>query len=120
MTTHELRVFVKLAAEEPVVGDKGVGPEFLVQPSSVKVKTGPGLPPQTVTLNAYAPGAVRYQWRKNGADISGATGPVLDVVVSRVGSDEYSVIAFADDENYTFSQPVSVSGIPIAFVITVR
>lgn len=120
MTTHELRVFVKLAAEEPVVGDRGIGPVFLVQPESRSVKIVAGAGPQKVSLNAYAPNTTRYQWRKNGVDIAGATGPVLDVVVAGVGCDTYDVVAFIDDSNYTFSSQAAVEGLPAGFHLFLR
>ena len=123
LATKNLRVFVRpvaVPAPEPVVADKGIGPEFLVQPKSVRVKLPSGSGPQPAALNSYAPGATRYQWRKNGVDVPGATEPFLDVVVSSFEPDVYQVIAFADEDNYTFSNPVTVVGLPTGLVITLR
>lgn len=117
---HELRVFVKLAAEEPVEGDKGIGPVFLIQPQSQRVKFVGDEKSKVVELNAYAPSAVSYQWRKNGEDIAGATGPVLAITVTKKASDVYSVVAFADDGSYTTSADAVVAGVPASMAIVIR
>ena len=45
-------------------------------------------------LTAYAPTAARYQWRKDGVAIAGATGPTCSVVGSQTGSAVYDVLAY--------------------------
>lgn len=117
---HELRVFVKLAAEEPVEGDKGIGPVFLLAPQSQRVKFVGDEKSKVVELNAYAPSAVSYQWRKNGEDIAGATGPVLAITVTTKTSDVYSVVAFADDGSYTTSANAEVTGVPTPMTVIIR
>ena len=117
---HELRVFVKLAADEPVEGDKGIGPVFRVQPQSRRVKFVGGEKSKVIELNAYAPSAVSYQWRKNGEDIAGATGPVLAITVTTKSSDVYSVIAFADDGSYTTSATAEVKCTSMPMKVIIR
>ena len=117
---HELRVFVKLESEAPVEGDKGIGPLFRVQPQSQRVKFVGGEKSKVIELNAYAPSAVSYQWRKNGEDIAGATGPVLAITVTTNSSDVYSVVAFADDGSYTTSAVAEVTGVPTSMKIIIR
>ena len=55
-------------------GVSGSGMTFLEQPQGCVVKRD-----QTAVLSAYAPGAVGYQWLKNGEIVEGATGPTLEV-----------------------------------------
>jgi hypothetical protein len=55
-------------------GVSGGGMTFLEQPQGCVVKRD-----QTAVLSAYAPGAVGYQWLKNGEIVEGATGPTLEV-----------------------------------------
>lgn len=55
-------------------GVNGGGMAFLEQPQGCVVKRD-----QTAVLSAYAPGAVGYQWLKNGEIVEGATGPTLEV-----------------------------------------
>jgi len=57
------------------MGVDGGGSAFEVAPQNTKVGFN-----KTVTLTAYAPGAVSYRWTKDGAVIAGATGGSLTVV----------------------------------------
>ena len=79
-----------------------------------------GEEPRRVSLNAYAPNAVSYQGRKDGADIPGATGPVLEFAVANAGSSAYTVVAFADDGSYTTSATATVSGISAGLSFILR
>ena len=45
-------------------------------------------------ITAYAPAAARYQWRKNGVAIAGATDPTCSVVELQTGSVVYDVVAY--------------------------
>ena len=119
--TRELRIFVKLAPEPPpIVGSRGVGVEFVLQPQDTLVKLVQGEGPQPFTLNAYAPQAMRYQWRRNGVDIPGATGPVLSLIASEPSVDAYTVVAFIDDNNYATSREAVVRAVPLAMTIILR
>ena len=108
-TTSDLYVFVR-----PAVASKGNGPVFTVQPTSADVAIG-----AVLALHAFAPGATRYQWYKNSAPIAGATSAWLDVDTGTPGRATYSVIAYADDANYTASEAATVrvyhSGTQILF-----
>jgi hypothetical protein len=64
-------------------------PVFTTQPSSKTVLTG-----TSVTLSAAASGSPTYQWRKNGVNISGATGSSYRISsVSSTHAGTYSVVA---------------------------
>ena len=99
---RRLRAYVRPLS---ISGDRGLGPKFLVQPASAKIERGVA----EVVLTAYAPGAVRYQWRKNGVPIVGETGSVL---VGYMGRKErvavFDVVAYTDGDNYTVSEPATV------------
>ena len=56
-------------------------------------------------LAAYAPTAVRYQWRKDGVPIPNATGRELVITDQVESHGTYDVVAFIDNANYTVSQP---------------
>ena len=98
-TTSDLYVFVR-----PAVASKGNGPAFTLQPQSVAVGLG-----RPHALHALAPGAVRYQWFKGTVPIAGATTAWLELDTSTPGKAQYSVIAYADDANYTVSETVTVN-----------
>ena len=97
-TTSDLYVFVR-----PAVASKGNGPAFTIQPQPATVGIG-----KPHALHAFAPGAVRYQWFKGTTPIPGATGAWLDVDTGTPEKARYSVIAYADDANYTVSETVTV------------
>ena len=70
-------------------GVNGGGMAFLEQPQGCIVKRD-----QAVVLSAYAPGAVGYQWLKNGEIVEGATGPTLEVSYDESGkTDTYQCIS---------------------------
>ena len=52
--------------------------ELTTEPADVFVK-----PRRTATLTAFAPGAVRYVWTRNGVVLAGATGSEVTVVWER-------------------------------------
>jgi len=85
------------------VASKGNGPAFTIQPQPATVGIG-----KPHALHAFAPGAVRYQWFKGTTPIPGATGAWLDVDTGTPEKARYSVVAYADDANYTVSETVTV------------
>ena len=97
-TTSDLYVFVR-----PAVASKGDGPTFTIQPEPATVRKG-----SPHALHAFAPGAVRYQWYKGTTPIAGATTAWLELDTSAPEDARYSVIAYADDANYTASETVTV------------
>ena len=80
--TRDLYIFVR-----PVARDAAVA--FTRQPASGVANIG-----VPFVLTAYAPTAARYQWRKNGVAIAGATGPTCSVVELHTGSAVYDVLAY--------------------------
>ena len=97
-TTSDLYVFVR-----PAVASKGDGPAFTIQPEPAVVGIG-----RPHALHAFAPGAVRYQWYKGVTPIAGATTAWLELDTSTPEKARYSVVAYADDANYTASETVTV------------
>ena len=97
-TTSDLYVFVR-----PAVASKGNGPVFTEQPVSGIVRKGGAL-----SLHAFAPGATRYQWFRNGRPVPGATSAWIDVPTGVPEDAVYRVVAYADDANYTASEAVTV------------
>ena len=51
---------------------------------------------------------MRYQWFKGTTPIPGATSAWLDVDTGTPEKARYSVVAYADDANYTASETVTV------------
>ena len=97
-------------------GANGGGMAFLEQPQSCTVKDG-----HTVTLEAYAPGAVGYQWLKNGEVVEGATGRTLEVSW-RTGSkkDAYQCVSYYSIFGYGVSDVAYVENMPNGMVIIFR
>ena len=94
LSVRDLRIYVRPTAAAP---DGGFGPAFLVQPQLVKPDT------RHAEISVYAPNAVRYQWRCDGAPIVGANGTTLSVVLhSR--PHVYDVIAYGADGCFTVSE----------------
>ena len=99
---RRLRAYVRPLT---ISGSAGLGPQFLLQPASVKIDRGE----TEVVLTSYAPGAVRYQWRKNGVPMAGMTGSVLLTTMGRTEkSAVFDVVAYLDNENYTVSVQATV------------
>ena len=82
-TTRDLYVFVR-----PTARGQTDAPAFAVAPADAQVMIHDPL-----TLVAYAPTAVSYQWRKDGVPIAGATGTTLDVPTTHSGTAVYAVTA---------------------------
>ena len=62
---------------------------FTLQPQGVRA-----LLHEPLTLTAYAPNAARYQWRKNGVPIDGATSAAYDVPTDATLRATFDVIAY--------------------------
>ena len=101
-STKDLYVFVRLRVVTESAGD---GPVFTMQPQSAKIKRG-----MTHVLQAFAPGAVRYQWYRDGRPIAGETGASLSVLLTSNGETrDYRVVAYIDSENYTVSETATLT-----------
>ena len=105
-SVREFKVYVR---PETITENCGYGPQFLVQPQGRVFTPSQVAVPQTVELSVYSPSAARYQWRRNGVAIPGATGATLSVTVAEDSKPAvYDVIAFIDGANYTISDPAVV------------
>lgn len=80
---------------EPKIGGCGWGTDhaaFYAEPKSGIVQVG-----ETTRLSAFAPGAISYQWYREGCPVEGETGPSLDVAWKhRGGAETYAVKAVFD------------------------
>ena len=94
-STRDLYVFVRTAAD---------GLVFTLQPQGASVLVGDSL-----TLTAYAPNAARYQWRKNGVAIDGATAAAYDVPTDARDTATYDVIAWDASGHSAASEPAAVA-----------
>ena len=97
-------------------GANGGGMTFLEHPQDCIVKKG-----RTVTLEAYAPGAVGYQWLKNGEVVEGATGRTLEVSwQSRAKADAYQCVSYYSIFGYGVSDAAYVGSAPTGMFIIFR
>jgi lysophospholipase L1-like esterase len=104
-TAKNLYVLVRPAALSLPTVSSGDGPVFVTQPSDVHKPEG-----RSVRVAAYAVNAVRYQWRKNGVNIEGATHAWLDIPSAKVDdSGAYTVVAYYNDASYTISSAAAVT-----------
>ena len=96
-TTRDLYIFVR-----PVTRAGAVA--FTLQPASGEAAIG-----SPHVLTSYSPTAVRYQWRKDGVAIAGATGPTCAAVGVRKESVVYDVIAYDASGNAATSAAATVT-----------
>jgi len=61
------------------------------------------------TLTAYAPNATRYQWRRNGVPIYGATAATYDVPTDERETVTYDVVAYDASGHSAVSTPAAVA-----------
>ena len=97
-------------------GACGSGMTFLEHPKSVSIKKG-----DSVTLSAYAPGAVGYLWLKNGEIIEGETGRTLEVAYGKSGTtDTYQCLAHYNLFGYGLSNSASIENVSPGMMIILR
>ena len=72
-----------------------------------------------LTLVAYAPTAMSYQWLKDGEPIAGATGTTLDVSTARPGTATYAVTA-TDAAGHSSTASARIKVISGGTVLTLR
>ena len=82
--TRDLYIFTR-----PTARAQTNVPVFTLQPQGGRVKLH-----EPLTLAAYAPNAVRYQWRKDGVPIDGATQSTYDVPTDQAAKPVYDVVAY--------------------------
>ena len=103
------------------VGYEGADNAFYTQPQDVTVSVD-----GTKTLSVYAPGAVGYQWYKNGEAVDGATGMTLEVPWEKLKSPRtvvYTAKATFDCYGVEIereSEPATVTMGPLGCVIILR
>ena len=82
--TRDLYIFTR-----PTARAQTNVPVFTLQPQGGRVKLH-----EPLTLAAYAPNAVRYQWRKDGVPIAGAAQSTYDVPTDQAAKPVYDVVAY--------------------------
>ena len=101
------------------IGGAGVGGSgfaFLEHPQGGQLKKD-----HTITLEAYAPGAVHYQWLKNGNIVEGATGRTLEVSwVQGSRTDAYQCVSHYEVFGYGVSNVAQVENMPSGMIILFR
>ena len=95
-TTRDLYIFVRPVARAGAVA-------FTLQPEDGEATIG-----FPHVLTAFAPTAVRYQWRKDGVAIPGETGATCEVLATQKGTAVYDVIAYDDCGNVGTSASATV------------
>ncbi len=96
-------------------GSDGNGLMFSKHPQSCTVSVD-----GSSTLSAHAPGAVGYQWLKNGELIPGATGRTLDVEWETATSADYQCLALYAVRGYGVSNVATVENTRRGMLIILR
>lgn len=97
-------------------GVSGGGMTFTQQPQSCRLSRG-----HVATLTAFAPGAMGYQWLKNGQVISGAIGQTLAVPYEKgCATDTYQCISHYAIFGYGVSAEAQVENLPSGVVMCIR
>ena len=79
-----------VAAGEPILPERVAMPVIRVQPQPVSVALGQ---PARFSVSAEWTRPLHYQWRRDGIDVAGATGPILVLAETRSADQgEYSVV----------------------------
>lgn len=97
-------------------GANGGGMAFTEQPLGGHVSEG-----ESITLTAFAPGAVGYLWLKNGEIVEGESGRTLVVPWARgAGTDTYQCVSHYTLFGYGLSAEAQVENLPSGTVLYVR
>lgn len=97
-------------------GANGGGMAFTEQPLGGHVSEG-----ESVTLTAFAPGAVGYLWLKNGEIVEGESGRTLVVPWARgAATDTYQCVSHYTLFGYGLSAEAQVENLPSGTVLYVR
>lgn len=88
-----------------------VAPAFVVHPSSTTALEGQ---PVTMSVEVHAPGPLSYQWRKNGADIVGATAATLRIDAVPLADDQARIeVEVRNAAGMRTSQPATLTVHPL-------
>ena len=111
-STKNLYVLVRTGEPPATAQQSGSVPTITFQPNSVTLKKG-----QQAAFSVVATGATRYQWRRNGVWIAGATQPWIVVTsAERSNAGAYDVLVFGSGSAYTTSAAAQLSMISNATV----
>jgi hypothetical protein len=91
----------------PVTLDVIVPPSFAKQPNGTNVVVG-----GSVTLIVSAPGATEFQWRKNGANIPGATNSTFTIPHAEIADGGSYTVVVANDAGAVTSDIAAVIVLP--------
>lgn len=95
---------------EPATLTVDEGPTIVVQPASQEAEAGEEV---TLVVVASSDLPLFYQWRKDGADIPGATGPTFTLTAAAADAGTYTVIVSNGCRSVT-SDPAELSVTPVA------
>ncbi len=118
--TRTLYVFVRPAGaspDEPVPAPGwGTLPVIGLSPADKLVERG-----SAVAFTVVASGAERYQWRKNGVLIPGATSAFLSIPsVSREDRGDYDVLVYGSGSKYAVSLPANLALVSDGFMLILK
>ena len=114
-STKNLYVLVHTGEPPATTQTSGTPPAISFQPNAVTLKIG-----QRATFSVVAAGATRYQWRRNGVWIDGATLPWLDISAASISNaGAYDVLVFGSGSAYTVSASARLNVISSATVFQI-
>ncbi len=113
-TFSNKNIYVLARFGAPVAtAETGAQPAIWDHPRSQAILSG-----TSARFTVYAPAATRYQWRRNGLPIDGATTSSLAFDPADLGDGGvYDVLAFGDGTRYTVSQSATLTVYPLGTVL---
>jgi len=79
---------------------------IVAQPQSMVVTNGHSA---TLTVSAIGTGQLRYQWRHNGVDVPGATGPTFTIVAATLTDAGTYTVMISDEVGSALSAPATLT-----------
>ena len=116
-STKNLYVFVRPGPTPPALaGSAGVAPAILTQPRAQVVHER-----ETFYFSVQATGATRYQWRRNGVPITGATLAYLEVPNAHTANEgTYDALVYGTGTAYTTSGSATLDVLSLGALILFR